>query len=192
MQTEGTMKVRLVDLPAHRHIELPSTFVRETIEGLPLYTALERPAEDPEAGSATADLNLYTEGGNVFARGKLRGWLAAACSRCVASVKVPVDESISVTFMPRHQLPDEATGPADEGADLTEDDLDVFPYDGEEIDLTALLREQLVLALPFAPLCTDDCKGLCPVCGTDLNQTTCSCDRTPIDPRLAALKDIKL
>ncbi len=192
MQTQGDIKVKLSDLPAHRHIELPSTFVREAIEGLPLYTVLERPAEDPEAGQATADLNLYAESGNVFARGKLKGWLAAACSRCVNSVKVPVDETITVTFMPRHQLPAEDAGPVDEGTDITEDDLDLFPYEGEEIDLAPLLREQLVLAVPFAPLCSEGCKGLCPVCGTDLNVTSCSCDRTSIDPRLAALKDIKL
>jgi uncharacterized protein len=192
MEPASDMKVKLTDLPAQRHIELPSAFVREAIAGLPLYTALDRPAEDPDAGAAAADLHLYTESGNVFARGRVRGWLAAACSRCIGTVKVPVNENISVTFMPRQQLPADHADAGDEGAAITEDDLDLFPYDGEEIDLAPLLHEQLVLAVPFAPLCTDDCKGLCPQCGTDLNQNNCSCDRTPIDPRLAALKDIKL
>jgi DUF177 domain-containing protein len=192
MDTAGDLKVKLTDLPTQRHLELPSAFVRDAIAGLALYTALERPADDPDAGQASAHLHLYTEGGNVFARGRVRGWLAAACSRCIGTVRVPVDEDISVTYMPRHQMPDDAdiAGAGDVG--LTEDDLDLFPYDGEEIDLAPLLREQLVLAVPFAPLCAEDCKGLCPQCGADLNQTTCSCDRTPVDPRLAALKDIKL
>ena len=192
MDPATDMKVKLTDLPAQRHLELPAAFVHEAIAGLPLYTALERPADDPEAGSAAVDLHLYTEGGNVFARGRVRGWLAVACSRCIGPVKVPVNENIAVTYMPRQQLPDDDAEVGADGLALTEDDLDLVPYDGEEIDLAPLLREQLVLTVPFAPLCREDCKGLCPQCGTDLNVKTCSCDRSVIDPRLAALKDIKL
>jgi len=193
MQPTPDTRVRIADLPAHRHVALPSAFVREAIDGLPLYAALERPDDDADAGEAVAEIDLYEESSNVFARGRLRGWLAAACSRCVGPVRVGVDEPLAVTFMPRHAMPaeDEQDGD-DAAAEPTEDDLDLFPYDGDEIDLEPLLREQLVLAMPFAPLCAEDCKGLCPQCGADLNQTTCQCDRTPIDPRLAALKDIKL
>ena len=54
-----------------------------------------------------------------------------------------------------------------------------------------LLREQFVLAVPYAPLCSETCKGLCPQCGIDLNSHTCACQK-PIDPRLAALKGLKL
>ena len=87
----------------------------------------------------------------------------------------------------------EAAEPADggEGAEIAEEDLDLFPYDGDAIDLEPLFREQFVLAVPFAPLCREDCKGLCPQCGIDRNTGTCSCE-PPIDPRLAALKGLKL
>ena len=54
-----------------------------------------------------------------------------------------------------------------------------------------MLREQFVLAVPFAPLCREDCKGLCPQCGIDLNTGTCACEK-PVDPRLAALKGLKI
>ena len=53
------------------------------------------------------------------------------------------------------------------------------------------MREQFYLALPMKPLCGDDCKGLCPVCGTNLNRGTCDCKRDWEDPRLAALKTLK-
>src|SRR5688572_2151411 len=115
MDPSVDMKVKLTDLPAQRHIELSAAFVHEAIEGLPLYTALDRPKDDPDAGSAAADLHLYTEGGNVFARGRMRGWLAAACSRCITTVKVPVNENIAVTYMPRHQLPDDHAPVSEEG-----------------------------------------------------------------------------
>jgi uncharacterized protein len=86
---------------------------------------------------------------------------------------------------------DEAEAPSEEGPEVREEDLDVFPFDGEKIDLEPLFREQFVLAVPFAPLCREDCKGLCPQCGIDRNTGTCNCEK-PIDPRLAALKGLKL
>ena len=74
---------------------------------------------------------------------------------------------------------------------LSAEDLDVFAYDGERIDIEPLFREQFVRFVPYAPLCAEDCKGLCSQCGIDLNSGTCSCEK-PIDPRLAALKGLKL
>lgn len=65
---------------------------------------------------------------------------------------------------------------------------DAFVYDSDVIDITEPLRESLLLAEPLQALCKDDCKGLCPVCGADLNSGDCGCDRFTVDPRLAALK----
>jgi uncharacterized protein len=90
-------------------------------------------------------------------------------------------------------MPSEDEEPAadSEGAEVRDEDLDTFAFDGEKIDLEPVFREQFVLAVPFAPLCREDCKGLCPQCGIDRNSGTCSCEK-PIDPRLAALKGLKL
>jgi len=78
-----------------------------------------------------------------------------------------------------------------EGVELEENDLDVFPYDGETVDLEPLIREQFVLAVPYAPLCREDCRGLCAQCGADKNVAPCACDK-PLDPRFAALQGLKL
>jgi uncharacterized protein len=117
-----------------------------------------------------------------------------ACSRCVGPVKVPVDDDLFVTFMPSARLPQAGAASddaEDEDAESDDDDLDLYPYDGEEVDLAPLLRDQVVLAIPFAPLCDEDCKGLCPVCGIDLNTGSCTCDRAVVDPRWGALKNLK-
>ena len=58
------------------------------------------------------------------------------------------------------------------------------------IDLTPLLREYTLLEIPISPLCRPDCKGLCPICGNNLNESTCNHEDDPIDPRLAALKSL--
>lgn len=67
-------------------------------------------------------------------------------------------------------------------------DDDAFVYDSDVIDITEPLRESLLLAEPIQALCKEDCRGLCPVCGADLNDGDCGCDRVTVDPRLAALK----
>jgi uncharacterized protein len=181
------------DLPVHRSFDVPSTLVSEWLKGLPMRDALGAPDGDPQAGEGTADLDLYADGTHAFAAGTFKGYLTVACSRCVNPVRLDLDETLRVTFMPPGEMPsdDEAEPAAEDGVEVTEGDLDLFPFDGERIDLEPLFREQFVLAIPYAPLCAEDCKGLCPQCGIDRNTGTCSCEK-PIDPRLAALKGLKL
>jgi uncharacterized protein len=186
------MKVRLHELPTHRSIELSSEFVSQSVSGLALRTALERPEPDPDAGHARAELELFAEGRSVFVRGTLDGWVHIACSRCVGVVRIPIQEPIHVTFLPRSEVPQDLALDYDDEIPETEDDLDLYPYDFDEVDLEPLLREQIVLAVPFAPLCREDCPGLCVKCGVDLNHETCDCDRSVVDPRLATLKDLKV
>ena len=65
---------------------------------------------------------------------------------------------------------------------------DAFVYDSDVLDITEPLRESLLLAEPIQALCKEDCQGLCAVCGADLNDGDCGCDKVSVDPRLAALK----
>ncbi|MGN6109065.1 MAG: YceD family protein [Kofleriaceae bacterium] len=182
------------DLPTHRQFDVSAERVGEWVRGLPMRDALGAPEVDPEAGQGKADLDLYADGENVFAAGTFKGHLVVACSRCVEPVRLDIDEKLRVTFMPKSQLPDEdeaEDAEGEEGAEVTDGDLDVFPYDGEFVDLEPLFREQFVLAVPFAPLCSEACRGLCAQCGINRNTATCSCE-PPIDPRLAALKGLKI
>lgn len=189
----GPYVVLVRDLPVQRSFDIPGTTVATWLKGMPMRDALGAPEADPDAGTGHAELELYADGTHAFATGTFKGHLHVACSRCVGDVKLDLDEKLHVTFMPPSEMPsDENEIEGDgEGAEVATEDLDLFPYDGERIDLEPLFREQFVLAVPYSPLCREDCKGLCGQCGIDLNSGTCACEK-PIDPRLAALKGLKL
>jgi uncharacterized metal-binding protein YceD (DUF177 family) len=187
----GPYVVLVRDLPVQRSFDISPLTVSGWIKGLPMRDALGAPDPDPDAGSGHAELELYLEGTHAFATGTFTGNLHVACSRCVGDVNIILDEHLMVTFMPPGELPAEDDNTAGEdGKEVQTEDLDLFPFDGDRIDLEPLFREQFVLSIPYAPLCREDCKGLCGQCGVDLNSGTCTCEK-PIDPRLAALAGLR-
>ena len=117
--------------------------------------------------------------------GRLQTTLELKCSRCLEPFTVPVDQEFDLRYQPH-------TANAGEGErEIEEDDLTTAFYEKDQIDLGHLMHEQFVLALPMKPLCDTACKGLCPVCGTNLNTATCDCKPAWEDPRLAVLKKLK-
>jgi uncharacterized protein len=141
------------------------------------------------------DVQLFKTGAEVVARGTLRGAMSTECSRCTAPSTQRLDETFDLTFVPagRAAASESAGGGEHE---MQPGEAELCTYVDEAIDLEAPLREQLILALPYAPLCKDDCRGLCPRCGKDLNEGPCECAGDAPDPvkpdRWAALKNIKL
>lgn len=185
--------IALRDLPATRHIDVAGEFVAALVVGMPLRDVLGG-EHGTVVDGGEVDVEATADGTTVFVQGAVRGTIAIACSRCVTPVAVTLDERIHVTYVPVAELAPTArpeAGDEDEGEELASDDLDVMPYDGDHLDLSPLVREQFVLAVPYAPLCKDDCLGLCPQCGIDRNHGTCTCVR-PVDPRLVALAGVKL
>ena len=117
--------------------------------------------------------------------GTVKSALELPCSRCLEPFTWPVDAAFDLRYQP-HAL---NTGEGE--LEIEEDDLSTAFYDNDEIDLEQLMREQFYLSLPMKPLCSDACRGLCPVCGTNLNRETCDCKPEWEDPRFAALKKLK-
>jgi uncharacterized protein len=117
--------------------------------------------------------------------GGVKTTLELACGRCLEPFTLPVDQAFDLRYQPH------AHNTGEGEREIEEDDLTTAFYENDEIDLGQLLREQFYLALPMKPLCSDGCKGLCPVCGTNLNRSTCDCNRQWEDPRLAALKTLR-
>jgi uncharacterized protein len=96
-----------------------------------------------------------------------------------------VDADFDQRYLPASEASTEAE------REVEDDDLETSYYRDDEIDLNELLREQFYLALPMKPLCREECRGLCPQCGTNLNTGSCDCAPEWVDPRLAALKNVK-
>jgi len=118
--------------------------------------------------------------------GSVKTTLQLPCSRCLEPFTWPVDASFDLRYQPHTEY----TGHDDE-VEIEEDDLSTAFYENDEIDLGQLMREQFLLSVPMKPLCGDLCKGLCPVCGTNLNRAACDCKRDWDDPRFEALREIK-
>ena len=114
--------------------------------------------------------------------GRVATTLELSCCRCVERFATPIE----VAFDLRYVSQTRNTGVGD--AEVRDDDLTTAFYRDDQIDLGQLMREQFYLALPMKPLCTDGCRGLCPVCGTDLNRGACQCGTAWHDPQLAGLK----
>lgn len=151
----------------------------------------ECPASDDFRVAAPVALHLLVrkDDGRVRLEGRVSARLSVPCSRCLEPFDVPVDSPFDLRYVPQVTLA--ASGAKDhDDNEIGEDDLSTAPYDGESIDLGQVLEEQFYLALPMKPLCRDDCRGLCPACGTNLNLQSCSCDTTWVDPRMDALRTL--
>ncbi|PYO50488.1 MAG: hypothetical protein DMD72_02265 [Gemmatimonadetes bacterium] len=113
--------------------------------------------------------------GRFYFTGRVEGQIELACRLCLDEVDVEVDEDAHLLL-------------AELGAEEA-DDPDVFLYDPNErmLDLRPAIRETWLLTVPGYVQCREDCKGLCPTCGTNLNESTCSCTTTKTDSRWDAL-----
>ena len=110
------------------------------------------------------------------------------CDRCLDDVEIAFPIELDIRVNPA-SLSDAASNIPEGDSKL--DDVDEFSFlDGCILDVDKLVSDEIVVALPTKVLCKEDCKGLCSVCGTNLNHGSCSCDRTVGDPRMAAIRDI--
>ena len=118
--------------------------------------------------------------------GTVKTELELACSRCLEPFVMPVDREFDLRYLPARAADPETDD--DEETEVEDDDVAITFYRDEQIDLHELLREQFYLALPMKPLCSEDCRGICPQCGTTRNTAPCECTPQWEDPRLAGLK----
>jgi uncharacterized protein len=143
------------------------------------------PQDEDYRVAAPVELTMEVEraGGDAFrVTGQATTRLELECSRCVEPFEVPVDAAFELRYVPASE-----NGGAGE-REIADDDLTTAFYRDGALDIIDLLREQFQLALPMKPLCTDECRGLCPECGANLNRTDCGCAPKWEDPRLAALE----
>jgi uncharacterized protein len=130
------------------------------------------------------DVRYYRAGEEIYFDGSCSAAMEGTCARCLESFTLPLAAPFEFVLTRAQAL--------DGAQELHTDDLALSYYDGDEIDLGPLVGEQAILALPTRAVCREDCKGLCPSCGANLNDETCACKPAPADPRLAILANAKV
>jgi uncharacterized protein len=116
--------------------------------------------------------------GIVHAQGSLVSTLELTCARCLQAHSHDLQVDFYELF---YQPSDEIE---------LEEDVNVHPIADEQVDLLPYIGENVRMAIPYIPLCSSDCKGLCQECGTNKNIDPCTCQQQKIDPRFAALADL--
>ncbi|MCP9493564.1 MAG: DUF177 domain-containing protein [Pyrinomonadaceae bacterium MAG19_C2-C3] len=123
--------------------------------------------------------------GELRLRGTVKAEAEVLCDRCLTGVPKSVHQMFDAVFVPASE---DTRHPSIE---LAADDLSKGIYESNVFDLSELAREQLLLSIDTRTLCREECKGLCPTCGVDLNRTACECKQDDVDPRWAALAQLK-
>ncbi len=113
-------------------------------------------------------------GGKLYLELDAHAEYIGECARCIKEVVQKLDFEVNEVFSK---------------AELENENDDVIILNSNEIDLKEIIEQALCCALPITCLCSEECMGLCPVCGCNLNEESCSCESDNIDPRLAVLKD---
>ncbi len=138
----------------------------------------------PLKARGTAQLLENTDG-EVRIEGHLGVMMEAECDRCLTGLaRFPVDATFDLFYRPNSAV---------EGLDeiaIHEGEAEIGFYRGEGLELEDILREQILLLLPMRRVCGEDCKGICPICGTNRNETVCNCTVAPADDRWNALQNL--
>lgn len=117
--------------------------------------------------------------------GDLTTRIEMLCARCLEPIEQDVASNFDLLYRPL------GTDAGKEEISVTAAEAEISYYKGDGIELEDVIREQVLLALPLKLICREDCKGLCPHCGKNLNVEQCSCSEPIEDPRWSALKDIR-
>jgi uncharacterized protein len=145
--------------------------------------------EDLEQGSAlrvagSAELLPLSEG-ELRIQGRYSVEMTSQCDRCLGRARFPLDATFDLYYRPNSEVVSE------EEVEIEAGEAEIGFYRGEGIELEDILLEQVLLALPMQRVCSGLCKGICPVCGGNRNETTCDCTVAKADDRWGALRNLE-
>lgn len=176
------MKVRVHDIK-DKGLALAG---EEQLVDYPTLHAMETAGECRFVKPLDVKLSVAREFDHIRVHGNVATSVSMVCSRCLGETVHDVASAFTI-FYSRDGGGDQD----EEEVELAEEDLISAIYEGDEIDFSAEIAEQVLLAMPFKPLCRDDCRGLCSKCGADLNVADCGCDRQDTNLKFSALKNFK-
>jgi uncharacterized protein len=111
--------------------------------------------------------------------------LLAQCDRCLGEARFPLDASFDLFYRPASAITGE-----EEEVEIDEGETEIGFYEGDGLELEDVLREQIVLTLPMQRVCSEDCPGICPVCGKNRKESPCDCKIEPSSDRWGALRNL--
>jgi uncharacterized protein len=164
----GPLVVNVADLLHRRGARRHERLTVPALMGLAVVGTSVAPGQE-----ITVDVDLESVSDGILVTGAVAAAWRSECRRCLTEVTGNVQAALQELFE-QH---------AREG--------ETYPIEHEHIDLEPLARELLLLELPLAPLCREDCQGLCPTCGADRNESACACTSTDRDLRWAALDELR-
>ncbi len=126
-----------------------------------------------QSSSIEANGKVYRSDDKLWIQLAYEGMVQFVCDRCLKAFDYPIDGQIKRQLSTRDEF-----------------DVEWLIIRNEQVDLAEAIADDLIIKLPIQLVCSEDCKGLCPTCGIDLNQSRCQCEEETIDPRLASLKDL--
>jgi len=130
-------------------------------------------------------LMLHRTSKGIEVKGRIETAVAVPCARCLKEFVLPIVSEFEESLILMHYAP------RDEDTELLQSEMDISLLPEGGIEPGDIVEEQIWLNIPLKPLCHNGCKGLCSLCGADLNQGECGCDRQQGDPRFAVLKDFR-
>jgi len=166
---------------------------QEDVRAFPALLELEQSGECRFQSPVDISLRAYSVGGMVEVSGHARVSTVMACGRCLKDYVVSLDAPVELTLareLPR--IEQEDSDEEEDGVELSAEEMGLILIDGDEYDLHDAVAEHLIISIPLKPLCRNDCKGLCPVCGIDLDSDSCDCRPGGALNKFAALKDFKV
>ena len=123
-------------------------------------------------------------------KGRIETTIRQACVRCLTDFSVPLATRFTLNYS--REIPKDVHKADTEGIELTADQIGMVFFEGDVIEFNDALQEQVILAIPYKPLCKPECKGLCAQCGKNLNTGTCSCRHKSSEGPFSILKDLKI
>ena len=167
-----------------KEMELRKVRFDETLEPGQIEFASENLEQvTPLHAVGTAELFKNT-GGEVRVQGRYTVELKAVCDRCLVETRFPLDAGFDLFYQPASNIA------RDEEIEIHAGEVEIGFYEAGGLELDDLLREQILLALPMQRVCSESCKGICPVCGKNRNQSDCDCRTVPADDRWGALRKL--
>jgi len=129
---------------------------------------------------------LSLQGDNLRVKGSVSTDLSTFCTRCAEDMVYPLEGTVDIVLLkgPPPELPSEL--------EINMQDAATEYYEGDEVDIAPLFKEAVALQVPIQTLCREDCQGLCPKCGRNLNNDSCDCEKDEGDPRLEVLRKLKI